>query len=121
MFSLLIATALPELPPLPQALTKEQMLLQRIMGEHQRVERKFGECSYAWNQWKLSPEGARTTSRFCKGESVQAPVFISVNCSLLKVNMYKEQQWQGWKSPIDPQAKKGEPEMVAALCANVLN
>lgn len=121
MLPILLATVPPELPSTVQPLTKEQILLERIMNEQQTIDRQFGECSYAWNQWKLSPDGARTTSRFCKNESVQAPSYISVNCSLLKVNTYKEAQWQGWKSPIDKQAKKGEAEMVASLCANVLN
>ena len=123
MLSLLLATALPELPPVQQqVLTKEAALLERIMKEGQTAaERKFGDCHYAWGSWKLSPEGIRTTSRQCKDDSAQTPAPIAVSCPLLKVNVLQDKQWQGWRSPLAKGAKPGEANMVAALCANVTN
>lgn len=123
MLSLTLATVPPELPPLQQqAATKEEALLERILKEGQTAtERKFGDCYYAWGAWKLSPNGARTTTRQCKDESAQVPSYIAVSCPLLKVNTTKEGQWQGWRSPVAKEARPGEANMVAALCANVIN
>jgi hypothetical protein len=123
MLSLLLATALPELPPVQQqAPTKEEALLERIIKEGQTaIERKFGDCHYAWGSWKLSSDGVRTTTRQCKDESAQTPVPIAVSCPLLKVNVLQDKQWQGWRSPVAKGAKPGEANMVAALCANVTN
>lgn len=123
MLPFFIATALPELPPINIAPpTKQQIILERIMQSNQAAtDKKFGDCSYAWGQWKLSADGVRTTTRQCIDESVQDPVFISVSCSALKVNIFAKQQWEGWRNPMAKGAKKGEALMVAALCANALN
>lgn len=123
MLSILLATTLPELPPVQQSpLTKEEALLERIMKEGQTAtERKFGDCYYSWGTWKLSADGIRTTTRQCKDESAQTPSYIAVSCPLLRVNTLQDKQWQGWRSPIAKGAKPGEANMVAALCANVTN
>lgn len=121
MLSFLIATALPELPPAQKPVqSKQQIILEQIMQQEETsAERSFGECNYAWNQWKLNAEGVRTTSRTCKGET---PVNVAVSCPLLKVNTTNPAQptkWEGWRSPIAKSAKPGEAMMVASLCANV--
>lgn len=119
-----IATALPELPPVLQpepAKTRQQELLEKIMQQAPAVatERSFGDCTYMWSQWKLSTDGIRTTSRTCKGESVQVPTSVAVSCPLLQVNTTEVGKWQGWRSPIAKGSKPGEALMVATLCANV--
>lgn len=124
MLSLILATALPELPPVQQQQTpsKEAALLERIIKEGQTAtERQFGDCYYAWGSWKLSADGVRTTTRQCKDESAQTPSPIAVSCPLLKVNTLEQNQWKGWRSPVAKGAKPGEANMVAALCANVVN
>jgi hypothetical protein len=124
MLSLILATALPELPPVQQQQTpsKEATLLERIIKEGQTAtERQFGDCYYAWGSWKLSADGVRTTTRQCKDESAQTPSPIAVSCPLLKVNTLEQNQWKGWRSPVAKGAKPGEANMVAALCANVVN
>lgn len=124
MLSLILATALPELPPVQQqqAPSKEAALLERIIKEGQTAtERQFGDCYYAWGSWKLSADGVRTTTRQCKDESAQTPSPIAVSCPLLKVNTLEQNQWKGWRSPVAKGAKPGEANMVAALCANVVN
>jgi hypothetical protein len=120
---ILIATALPELPPIVQqqpVKSRQQQLLERIMQQAPAVasERAFGDCTYQWGQWKLSSEGIRTTQRSCKGETATAPIFIAVSCSLLQVNINQEGKWTGWRSPVAKEAKPGEALMVATLCAN---
>jgi len=120
----LIATALPELPPIvrPEATkSRQQQILEKIMQQAPALasERSFGDCTYQWAQWKLSTEGVRTTLRSCKGESAQAPSYIAVNCPLLQVNITEEGKWKGWRSPIAKGSKPGEAMMVATLCANV--
>jgi hypothetical protein len=120
----LIATALPELPPIVRPETtksRQQQILEKIMQQAPALasERSFGDCTYQWNQWKLSTEGVRTTLRSCKGESAQTPSYIAVNCPLLQVNTTEEGKWQGWRSPIAKGSKPGEAMMVATLCANV--
>lgn len=123
MLSLILATALPELPPVQQQTpSKEAALLERIIKEGQTAtERQFGDCYYAWGSWKLSTDGVRTTTRQCKDESAQTPSPIAVSCPLLKVNTLEQNQWKGWRSPVAKGAKPGEANMVAALCANVVN
>lgn len=127
MLPFLLATALPELPPVEQpkpAQSRQQAILEKIMQQAPAVasERSFGDCTYMWDQWKLNAEGVRTTFRTCKGESVQTPVSIAVSCPLLKVNTTSSAEpgkWQGWRSPVAKGAKPGEAMMVATLCANV--
>ena len=123
MLSLILATALPELPPVQQQTpSKEAALLERIIKEGQTAtERQFGDCYYAWGSWKLSTDGVRTTTRQCKDESAHMPSPIAVSCPLLKVNTLEQNQWKGWRSPVAKGAKPGEANMVAALCANVVN
>lgn len=123
MLSFLIATALPELPPINTAApSKQQVILERIMKENQAAtDKKFGDCYYAWGQWKLSADGVRTTTRQCIDESAQEPSSVAVSCSVLKVNVFKKQQWEGWRNPMAKGARKGEASMVAALCANVFD
>lgn len=128
MLSILLATALPELPPVEQpkpVQSRQQAILEKIMQEAPAAasERSFGECTYMWSQWKLNGEGVRTTLRVCKGESVQTPISIAVSCPLLKVNTTSSTEpgkWQGWRSPIAKGSKPGEAMMVASLCANVV-
>ena len=119
----LIATALPELPPMVQqepVKNRQQEILEKIMQQAPAAaERSFGDCTYQWGQWKLSSDGVRTTLRSCKGESVQTPVYIAVSCPLLQVNVSEAGKWNGWRSPIAKGAKPGEAMMVATLCANV--
>jgi hypothetical protein len=119
-----IATALPELPPIVQkepVKTRQQEILEKIMQQAPETasERSFGDCTYQWNQWKLSSNSVRTTLRSCKGESVQTPSYIAVSCPALQVNVSENSKWQGWRSPIAKGSKPGEAMMVAALCANV--
>ncbi len=83
------------------------------------TEKTFSECTYLWDQWKLSKDGVRTTFRTCKGESAQTPTSVAVSCSALKINVTEASKWTGWRSPIAKGAKPGEAQMVAALCANV--
>jgi len=121
---LFFATALPELPPIVRqasAPSRQQALLEKIMQQAPAMasERSFGECTYQWDQWKLSADGVRTTLRSCKGESVQTPTTIAVSCPLLQINVSDTGKWQGWRSPIAKGAKPGEAMMVATLCANV--
>lgn len=118
---------LPELPPIVQekpVQSRQQAILEKIMQQAPVAasERSFGECIYMWGQWKLAPNGIRTTLRTCKGESVQTPTSIGVSCSLLQVNTTSPTEptkWQGWRSPIAKGGKPGEAMMVASLCANV--
>lgn len=127
MLSLLLATALPELPPAIQerpVQSRQQQILEKIMQQAPAVasERSFGDCTYLWGQWKLAANGVRTTFRTCKGESVQTPVSIAVSCPLLQVNTTSPEnaaKWEGWRSPVAKGAKPGEALMVATLCANV--
>lgn len=125
---MLLATALPELPPIVQAApSKQESLIQRIMAEApaSAIERSFGSCNYAWgSQWKLSSDGVRTTMRHCRGEASPSP--FAVSCSMLKVNTAvmaadkKALEWGQWRSPVAQGAQPGEAMAVASLCANVL-
>lgn len=124
---MLLATALPELPPIVQAAPPaQQSILERIMAEAPAgaIERSFGACNYAWGaQWKLSSDGIRTTMRHCRGEASPSP--FAVSCSTLKVNTAalatdkKALEWGQWRSPVAPGAQPGEAMAVASLCANV--
>ena len=127
MLPILLATALPELPPVVQpkpVQSRQQAILEQIMQQAPATasERSFGDCTYMWGQWKLNGEGVRTTFRTCKGESAQMPASIAVSCPLLKVNTTSTSEagkWQGWRSPIAKGSRPGEAMMVASLCANV--
>jgi hypothetical protein len=110
----MIFLAIPALPPIPAA---QQQIIERIKQQQPASSLKvFGQCSYDWNQWKLSPDGIRSTKRLCKHEIED---IVAVSCSILKTNTFEDGQWGKWRSPLSPEAKPGEELMVAALCANI--
>ena len=107
----MIFLAIPALPPIPAA---QQQIIERIKQQQPASSFKtFGQC---WNQWKLSPDGIRSTKRLCKHEIED---IVAVSCSILKTNTFEDGQWGKWRSPLSPEAKPGEELMVAALCANI--
>ncbi len=115
MISILVA-AIPAPATEPPVQSRQEAILERIMREAEAPsERTFGECSYNWGSWKLSKEGIRTTTRLC-GDATEN---VAVSCDLLKVNVGEAGKWGGWRSPVAKDAKKGEANMVAALCANI--
>lgn len=115
MISLLLALGAPTATE-PPAQSRQEAILERIMKEAEvPSERTFGECAYSWNLWKLSKEGIRTTTRVCGNVTEN----VAVSCDLLRVNVGEGGKWMGWRSPIADGAKKGEANMVAALCANI--
>lgn len=93
----------------------QQQIIERIK-QQQSNNKQFGECSYSWDSWKLSPDGVRTTKRQCRQE-VEA--LVAVSCPILKTNSIDDGKWGEWRSPLAPNAKQGEELMVAALCANI--
>jgi len=112
MISLAIP-AIPALPPIPAA---QQRILETIK-QQQPFNRSYGECAYAWNQWKLSAEGIRSIKRLCKHEIED---IVAVSCSIFKVNTFEDGKWGQWRSPLAKEAKPGEDNMVAVLCANIM-
>ena len=96
----------------------QQQIIERIKQQQPALVLKaFGQCSYDWNQWKLSPDGIRSTKRLCRHEIED---IVAVSCPILKTNTFEDGQWGKWRSPLSPEAKPGEELMVAALCANVV-
>jgi len=112
----MIFLAIPALPLFFPA--AQQQIIERIKQQEPASSLKvFGQCSYDWNQWKLSSEGIRSTKRLCKHEIED---IVAVSCSILKTNTFEDGQWGKWRSPLSPEAKPGEELMVAALCANIV-
>ena len=99
----------------------EQALLQRIRnGDSTPQWRTYGQCNYDWAGWKLHANGIRTTVADCGGSSMRWS--IGVSCSRLLVTIrYLNGSWSKWERPSGSQSKfrRGEDEMVAALCASV--
>ena len=113
----MIFLAIPALPPVPTIPAAQQQIIERIKQQQPASSlRIFGQCSYDWNQWKLSTEGIRNTKRLCKHEIED---IVAVSCSILKTNTFEDGKWGQWRSPLSPEAKPGEELMVAALCANI--
>lgn len=82
--------------------------------------RRYGQCRYDWSGWKLHPNGTRTTAAHCGGTLMRW--IIAVSCDRLLVAIRsRDGEWNEWEQPSGPESKfrKGEDEMVAALCANV--
>lgn len=99
---------------------REQALLDKIRSAPTGGWRRYGQCSYEWNAWKLIAGGTRTTAADCGGTAMRW--IVGVNCERLMVNTFRyDTGWQGWEAPAGPDSKfrQGEDEMVAALCANV--
>jgi hypothetical protein len=100
-------------------------VLDRIRKLRDGDQRRFGNCSYRWDRWKLQPNGSRTTSYSCEGSAIVDHT-IGVNCSKLQINTYnptaqrsgssERGAWGSWRLP-EP---GGEEQMVATLCANAL-
>jgi hypothetical protein len=121
----MIFLAVPALPPvgatsaaaIMSVTASQQQIIERIKQQQPASSFKvFGQCSYDWNQWKLSPEGIRSTKRLCKHEIED---IVAVSCSILKTNTFEDGKWGQWRSPLAKDAKPGEGLMVAALCANI--
>lgn len=117
-------------PPVPptagmKPTAAQQAVLDRIRKLRDGDQRRFGDCSYRWDRWKLQPNGSRTTSYSCEGRQIVDHT-IGVNCSKLQINTYnpaaersgssERGAWGSWRLP-DP---GGEEQMVATLCANAL-
>ncbi|MFM7087331.1 MAG: hypothetical protein ACKOXO_10140 [Cyanobium sp.] len=114
----------------------EQSVLERIRRLRDGDSRRYGNCSYRWDRWKLLKDGTRTTQTSCGearpegGQAVPAVTsdqqLVGVNCAKLQINTTSrmaatEEQperwvWGRWRLP----AAGGEEQMVAALCANAL-
>jgi hypothetical protein len=120
-------------PPSGKPTSAQQAVLDRIRRLRDGDLRRFGNCSYRWDRWKLHADGTRTTSYSCEGGSIVDRT-IGVNCSKLQINSYdpvrqsagngdnktdnKPDGW-AWGTWRLPQAG-GEEQMVATLCANAL-
>jgi hypothetical protein len=104
----------------------QQAVLDRIRRLRDGDQRRFGNCSYRWDRWKLQPDGSRTTSYSCEGSPPIVNHTIGVNCSKLQINSFNPSaehsdtaqrgSWGSWRLP----AAGGEEQMVATLCANAL-
>lgn len=101
---------------------KEQALLQRIRsGGPSPQWRTYGHCNYDWSGWRLHANGTRTTAADCGGTALRWT--IGVSCARLLVATHTTASgWSKWERPSGPESRfrRGEDEMVAALCANVL-
>lgn len=100
----------------------QQAVLDRIRRLRDGDQRRFGNCSYRWDRWKLLPNGSRTTSYRCEGSEFSDHT-IGVNCSKLQINSDApavsangKGSWGAWRLP----QPGGEEQMVAMLCANAL-
>ena len=112
-------------PPSGKPTSAQQAVLDRIRRLRDGDLRRFGNCSYRWDRWKLQPDGSRTTSYSCEGSQIVNHT-IGVNCSKLQINSYNPDAerngsserggWGTWRLP----AAGGEEQMVATLCANAL-
>ena len=72
MLYIVLATALPEMPPVQQqAPAREQAFLARSIKEgHTANERKFGNCHFAWGLWNAYFDGDRITICHFQDDSV---------------------------------------------------
>lgn len=112
-------------PPGGKPTSAQQAVLDRIRRLRDGDLRRFGNCSYRWDRWKLQPDGSRTTSYSCEGSQIVNHT-IGVNCSKLQINSYNPNAersgsnerggWGTWRLP----EAGGEEQMVATLCANAL-
>jgi len=102
---------------------KEQLLLDRIRDSKTPVEqwRRFGQCAYDWNNWKLHSNGIRTTGVDCGSTTMRWQ--IGVSCDQLLVNIRScDGVWGSWEPPAgtEERFRNGEELMVASLCANAM-
>jgi hypothetical protein len=112
-----IAT-IPPLPPLPvvvaqPAKTKEAQLLEKILRESEAdsLERTYGDCKYAWGQWKLDANQVRTTVRQCASVTER----VAVSCDKLRINTEIKGTWGQWR-----RAQGKEANAMASLCSNLV-
>ena len=103
----------------------QQAVLDRIRKLRDGDTRRFGECSYRWDQWKLIANNVRTTTYSCDKSEVEGHT-VGVSCGGLTINYYQPTTplgqkpetwaWGKWRLP----EAGGEEQMVAALCANAM-
>lgn len=103
----------------------QQDVLDRIRQQRDSQTRRFGDCTYRWNEWRLGPNGVRTTRYSCDRSEVVDHT-VGVSCSKLKINFYQpitplgqepeRWAWGQWRLP----EAGPEEQLVATLCANAL-
>lgn len=118
-------SAKPAETPAVKPTPAQQSVLDRIRKLRDGDNRRFGECSYRWDNWSLQANGLRTTTYSCEGSGVVDHT-VGVNCGGLTINYYKpvtpagqtpeKWAWGQWRLP----SAGGEELMVASLCANTL-
>jgi hypothetical protein len=105
---------------------REAGLLKKIRSKsNSPAWRRYGQCEYDWSGWKLHPNGTRTTAADCGGTAMRWIIPVSCNRLLVATQSRvrgQPREWSAWEPPSGPENKfrKGEDEMVAALCANVI-
>jgi len=104
---------------------KSQELLKKERTREQAMEgwKQYGSYYYNWNDWKLAPNGTRTTERTIFEREITRKATrrndllihdIAVTCKGLKISRLSSDGWGKWNNP-DP----GETEMMMALCGNI--
>ena len=88
----------------------------RLKAEEQRRRRykSFGDCSYDWMGWGLSPSGVRSTNADCGGITYE----VAVDCKNLRIAKLRHNRtaWSSWSIP-----SGNDENVVVALCANILD
>lgn len=107
---------------------QEERLLQEMRTRPSVLDwRRYGDTLYLWNEWKLHPNGVRTT-RTRRSSASWDGQGVEVDCRLLLITnsssvffgfgptkpLPTRRPDPIWKEPSGPEA-----EMVASLCANV--
>lgn len=111
MLAALLLAAAPAQPAMPAITPAQQLLIDRIRSQRDGDPRRFGDCLYRWDSWKLSAKGVRTTAFSCGRETRS----VAVACESLKLTISAlDGAWESWRLP----TAGPEELMVATLCAN---
>lgn len=102
-----------------EAEERRRQALKQAEEARQRRYRTFGDCTYDWQGWGLSPSGVRSTTAICETTASQ----IAVDCKNLYFTGRRKTSslsWSGWGEWKLPQKNSPEAEMVIELCSNLL-
>lgn len=102
-----------------QELLKEERTRKQAMAGW----RQYGFYYYNWRNWKLAPNGTRTSVRTISEREITRKTArtdsllmedIAVTCKGLKISRLSSEGWGKWNNP-----DQGETEMMMALCGNI--